>query len=415
MESESNKGNLTATELDELAALARRAGFTFDESASRAWLEAVRAAVQTPGDIARSECGEFGGHELAMLDFDAADVERLRAIGELVVAPPTPGLISALAISGSEAQGVVQLFPSDADFFERWHFKGVSRESACDALADVLRRNVDAAASTAKFRLEEVFFGLSNGKTVVWLATDIETGSASLPDGTVIAWREAARNPGFVKIDWTLIDRTLGGPGRVSKVVDATWETPDGAIESLDGAIDADFQQIYLDREGAELAVALTAAGAQALRDQYLHHMENEIAKYAVPGASDFAKVAKRLYNLCRLTGRFNEAVFIREMFDDTPARLHQLRVRLEYSSELTFDEQTALLRDIGTFVANSPAATGVGRAKIAALFTGDQSTIEDRLAAMAMIVDRSFHDALVSVPSIAALIEEICLKAVEK
>jgi hypothetical protein len=350
-----------------------------------------------------------------MLDFDANDVARLRAIGHLVAAPSTPGLSAALAIAGSEAQGIIQLFPSDADFFERWHIRTDSRDEAIELLADALRRNIDLAASSAKFRLEEVFFGLHAGKTIVWLAPDIEMGTVTLGDGETVFWSEAARNPGFVKIDWTLLDRTLGGPGRVSKVIDATWESPDGKIESLDGAIDADFQQVYLDRAAAELAAALTESAALALRQQYLVQMEHEIAKYALPGASDYAKVAKRLYNLCRLTGRFSEAVFIRELFDDTPAKLHQLRVRLEYATELSLDEQTALLREIGNFIAASPAIAGIDRAALVELFAGDKSTVDDRLAAMALVVDRSFYEALMSVPAIAGLIEEICSKPVEK
>jgi hypothetical protein len=419
MKPRSNESDLNQHELDELSELARRSGFTFDEDVSRDWLAAVRQAVESPGELAQSDCGEFGGHELAMLDFDRSDVDRLRAIGRLVEAPDAPELTSALAIAGSEAQGIIQLFPSDADYFERWHFRTESRDQALQQLADLLRKNVDQAAATAKFRLEEIFFGLRDGKTVVWLPTDVETGTAHVTgaDGNAVSigWNDAARNPGFVKIDWTLLDRTLGGPGRVSKVIDATWETPEGAIESLDGAVDADYQQIYLDRDGALLAAELTAPENQTLRDQYLRHMEHEIAKYALPGASDYAKVAKRLYNLCRLTGRFSEAVFIREMFDDTPAKLHQLRVRLEYSPELTLDEQTALLREIGGFIAAAPATADADPAELVRLFDGDASSIDDRLAAMARVIDRSFYHALSTVPSIAGLIDEIRSKTVEE
>ncbi len=42
-----------------------------------------------------------------------------------------------------------------------------------------------------------------------------------------------------------------------------------------------------------------------------------------------FEKVAKRLYNLCRITGRYAEAIYLRELFDEPAARLHQGRTAL--------------------------------------------------------------------------------------
>jgi hypothetical protein len=115
----------------------------------------------------------------------------------------------------------------------------------------------------------------------------------------------------------------------------------------LDGAIDADYQQIYLDAHAAELATTLTSGLAPDSRDQYVWHMEHEIAKYADREHGDYAKVAKRLYNLCRLTGRFAEAVYVRELFDEPPARLHQIRLRIELATLLTEAERSALAADL--------------------------------------------------------------------
>lgn len=394
-------------ELEELMNAARSSGFSFNEIASRGWLEAARLAVSTPGDIAQSDCGEFGGHELAMLDFDQADVDRLRAIGELVSAPAAPELESALAIAGSEAQGAIQLFPADADYFERWHFRTETKDDAISLFAALLRKNLEKTGAIGKFRLEEVWFGRRNGITLAWLPTEIETETLTRTDATGATfsstWNDAALNPGFVKIDWILLDRTLGGPGRVSKVIDATWESPKGRIESLDGSIDADYQQIYLDRRGASFAADLTAANNALLREKYLLYMEKEIAKFSAPGASDHAKVAKRLYNFCRLTGRFDEAVFLREMFDDVPARLHQLRGRLEYFQELTIDEQERLVNEIQAVVADFTKEEN--DTAVAVLF--QSATVDERLAALGMLIDRSFRQALMAVLPIAEMIAE--------
>jgi hypothetical protein len=75
--------------------------------------------------------------------------------------------------------------------------------------------------------------------------------------------------------------------------------------------------------------------------------MEREIAKYCDGDHGDYAKVAKRLYNLCRLTGRFAEAIYVRELFDEPAARLHQIRLRIELAGLLSEDERSALAADL--------------------------------------------------------------------
>ena len=39
----------------------------------------------------------------------------------------------------------------------------------------------------------------------------------------------------------------------------------------------------------------------------------------------NYGKVAKRMYNIFRLTGRYNEAVFLRELFDEPATILYQV------------------------------------------------------------------------------------------
>jgi hypothetical protein len=343
--------NFDEIAIDELVEIASSAGVTVDREAARNWLRAVADAVAIPGEFARSSDGEFGGHELALIDFDPDVAARLRVIGRLIAMPESPHVVAALAIAGSTAQGLIQPFPADADFFERVHLSAPDRPTAATRLVEALTANLDASGSHAALLLDEIFLGHHDGQPLIWQADEIARGYLHYrnPTGEVteITLAEAANDPGFVKIDWTLVDPGLGGPGKVSKAIDVTWQSPDGPIESLDGSIDADYQQIYLDASAADLAAALVSGLTAGSRDHYLWHMEREIAKYCVPSSADFAKVAKRLYNYCRLTGRFTDAVYIRELFDEPAARMHQLRLKLEMTRLLTdaerMDAATAL------------------------------------------------------------------------
>jgi hypothetical protein len=47
------------------------------------------------------------------------------------------------------------------------------------------------------------------------------------------------------------------------------------------------------------------------------------------------------------LTGRFAEAIYVRELFDEPAARLHQIRLRIELAGLLTDAERSALATDL--------------------------------------------------------------------
>ena len=307
--------------------------------------------MATPGEFALSPDGEFGGHELVLLDFDPAAVARLRRIGRVIAAPAAAGVSSSLAIAGSAAQGRIQPYPADVDFFERIHIAAATIEDARGRLAELLRRNIAAVDQAAGFRLQEVCFGLCFGAHLRWTCEDVSAGMLDrrTPAGGPlrVAWTDAAGDPGFIKLDWLLTDRTLGGPGQVTKVIDATWAAPDGSIVSLDGLLDADFQQVYLDRRSADLAILLTHGLPAAGRDEYLRLMEREVAKHCRADPADYVKVAKRLYNICRLTRRYAEALFIRELFDEPVAQLHQARARVELARRLPTSEAGPIVAEI--------------------------------------------------------------------
>ncbi|MDP9365252.1 MAG: hypothetical protein M3Q10_13685, partial [Chloroflexota bacterium] len=289
-----------------------------------------------------------GGHELALLDFEPLTAGPIRRLGQAVATAPAPDLETALAVAGSAAQGRVQPYPADTDFFERVHVRAPSREAALRRLGEVVRETVERVEARPSFALEEVWFGVVPphlaagqahrlGTALAWRFADVAAGAVTLPapgEGTTVpvGWAEAAADPGFVKLDWFVDDRAFGGPRRVSKVIDPTWATPDGRVVSLDGAIDGDFQQVYLAAAAAVLAQRLVG-GDCGDRRAYVAAMERDVLAHRRRRPPDYGKVAKRLYNLCRLTGRYAEALFVRDLLAATPARLHRSRAALEVAA----------------------------------------------------------------------------------
>ena len=388
--------------------------------ADQGWLAGVASALATPGEYVTCAIHDLGGHELALLDFDPETVERFRRLGGLIEIPHAPDVRSALAISGSAAQARVHPYPADADFFERVHLASPDRAAAASRLADLIRGNALATAAAAELRLVEVHFGHHPGAygSIRWSPPEVRSGIAVRASGAAevpITWDEAAADPGFVKLDWLLVDPALGGPRKVSKVVDATWERRDGTIESLDGLIDGDFQQIYLSAEDALIASRLVEhAGPDRGRAAYVRFMEQEIAKYLRQTPPDYVKIAKRLYNRCRLTGHYAEALWLRELFDEPPARLVQVRARLELiAADCDHDPVVAEHRlrrllaedeEVARIVLGGPDP--IGRDDLAA---GDVAAAVARLdAALGATIAEQFGRRLLASSAVASLLDAI-------
>ena len=131
-------------------------------------------------------------------------------------------------------------------------------------------------------------------------------------------------DPGWCKLDWVVADPLRGQLANASNMLDVTWEAPDGTITPLDGYLDPYFQEVYLDAElGADLLQAGQARSANAL-DDYVGQLEKEVRKYLTKDVN-YGKVAKRMYNIFRLTGRYDEAAFLRELFDEPATILYQV------------------------------------------------------------------------------------------
>jgi hypothetical protein len=410
-----------------------QAGVAVDETAALAWLAAVAEAATTPAEFAVAGEG-FGGHELALLDFDPAKATQLRRIGRLVATPAAADVRPALAIAGSAAQGRIQPYPADADFFERVHILAPTEAAARRRLAETLRATVARVQALDGFTLEEVVFGRLpagtpkqalgwHGSGIAWSLAEVVAGAKTiaLPDRPplVVAWEEAAADPGFVKADWFLTDPALGGPARVSKVVDATWQAPDGRILSLDGAIDPDFQQVYLDADAAAIAAHLTDELTLAERERYLTAMEGEVATYVGKRPPNYGKVAKRLYNHSRLTGRHAEALFLRELLDEPPARLYQARTLLEVVGVHAGQDPvaalaalSALLDDLADALAADPTCRDAAAACRELERPPTAAAIRDALATLDRVLEErtshAFGERLRGYPPLAALLDDI-------
>lgn len=281
------------------------------------------------------------GHRITLLDFSPERLEYFRRVGKLVEFSDVPGLVeTALALSGSAAQSRIQSYPGDADFFERVNIKAATREEACRVLAKIMREKALAAARGETYQLIEVKFGSypqdvehkgrlhKAGTPIAWTPAEIEAGRLSetfIKDGPLeIGWDEAALEPGWCKLDWVIadpIDQTLVN---ASNMLDVTWEAPDGRITPLDGYLDPYFQEVYLDAESIPIFTKLAKQVDSNALDDYVAALEKEVRKY-VTASPNYGKAAKRMYNIFRLTGKYEEAAYLRELFDEPATVLYQV------------------------------------------------------------------------------------------
>ncbi len=317
-----------------------RLGVEMDEADALQWLTAMSGIRSDEGITLDSRAGVFG-HKVSMLDFSDADLEHFRRLGRLVEFQDVPGVIeTALALSGSAAQSKIQTYPGDADYFERVNIIAESRQAACRILADTIRQKALDTFKGPTYQLIEVKFGSypmdvirdgksrSKGGSITWSPREIQAGQVdvSLPDGgpAVVRWQDGMLEPGWCKLDWVTTDGMRGQLVNASNMLDVTWEAPDGTITPLDGYLDPYFQEIYLEAESVPIFSKLAQHVSANALDDYVAQLEHEINKYVTTDIN-YGKAAKRMYNVFRLTGRYGEAIFIRELFDEPTSLLYQV------------------------------------------------------------------------------------------
>jgi hypothetical protein len=125
-------------------------------------------------------------------------------------------------------------------------------------------------------------------------------------------------------LDWVVADPIEGTLANASNMLDVTWEAPDGSITPLDGYLDPYFQEVYLQAESVPIFSKLSQHVSADALDDYVKALEGEIKKYVTKNPN-YGKAAKRMYNIFRLTGRYHEAMFLRELFDEPASMLYQV------------------------------------------------------------------------------------------
>jgi hypothetical protein len=318
---------------------ARRLGVELDESEAAQWLQAMQAEA-AGGDIVIDVDSGVYGHKVTMLDFAPAQLARFREIGKVVGFDDRENVKTALALSGSAAQSKVQSYPGDADFFERVHITAPTRDAACEILRDLMREKALSTMVGPTYRLWEVKFGVypfdcergghpqHQGGTISWNPTEVEAGEVTVTrngEAATLRWSElGVPETGWCKLDWIVADPARRALANASNVLDVTWEAPDGTITPLDNFIDPYFQEVYLEAESLPLFNRLVSQLSSDAVDTYVDDLEYEVYKY-VTRDKNFGKAARRMYNVFRLTGRYAEAAYLRELFDEPTTQLYQI------------------------------------------------------------------------------------------
>jgi hypothetical protein len=329
-----------SVDLKRIMDAAHRLGIELDEEEALQWLTAL-IAMKSSMDISVDPNTGVFGNKIVMLDFSPHELAHFREIGRLVEFDDQPGIVeTALALSGSSAQSKIQTFPGDCDYFERVNIIADTREQACKILSKIMREKALKTLKGTTYQLLEVKFGsypfdgslgdqtVRAGTPISWKPTDIQSGKIDVKhlDGTpaTIEWEEAGLNPGWCKLDWVVADTAHGSLSNASNMLDVTWEAPDETITPLDGYLDPYFQEVYLDAQSIPIFSKLAKHVSADALDEYVKQLEHEVNKYLTKDVN-YGKVAKRMYNIFRLTGRYEDAVFLRDLFDEPTTMLYQV------------------------------------------------------------------------------------------
>ena len=332
--------NTPSNDLAHLIESAKRLGVKINEEEALQWLTAIAAAQSSTDIVMDTRDGVFG-YKVSMLDFSPEDLAYFRKIGQLIEFADQPGVVeTALALSGSAAQSKIQTYPGDCDYFERINIKADTREESCRILSKIMREKVMGTEKGSTYQLIEVKYGSYRydtvkagelkkaGTPISWMAAEVRAGQfdAFKPDGTptLICWEDVAGEPGWCKLDWIIADPVRGSLANASNMLDVTWEAPDGSITPLDGYLDPYFQEVYLEAESIPIFSKLAQHVSANAIDEYVSQLEHEVNKYLNKDVN-YGKAAKRMYNIFRLTGRYGEAAFIRELFDEPASMLYQV------------------------------------------------------------------------------------------
>jgi hypothetical protein len=433
-----------SVDLKRIVESANRLGIELNEEEALQWMTAL-VSMKSSMDITVDPGTGVFGNKIVMLDFSPNELAHFREIGRLVEFQDQPGVVeTALALSGSSAQSKIQTYPGDCDYFERVNIKAASREDACQILSKIMREKALSSLKGATYQLLEIKFGsypfdaargersIRAGAPISWMPSEIQSGKIEVkrPDGTpaTILWEDVAINPGWCKLDWVVADPAHGHLSNASNMLDVTWEAPDETITPLDGYLDPYFQEVYLEVESIPIFSKLAKHVSADALDDYVKQLEHEVNKYLTKDVN-YGKVAKRMYNIFRLTGRYEDAAFLRDLFDEPTTMLYQVWSLIRTmddafkpGSGITMDQMVEQADQL--ILAVIKVLEGDQEAEIVrlllrlrdALSTQDQDqglsvTAEAARAEVINLVNNFFYEKLTAVPTIKAYMDGIAGK----
>jgi hypothetical protein len=224
-------------------------------------------------------------------------------------------------------------------------------------------------------------------------------------------------------LDWVVADPVRGQLSNASNMLDVTWEAPDGTITPLDGYLDPYFQEVYLEADSIPVFSKLVKHVSSDALDDYVAQLEKEVNKYLTKDIN-YGKAAKRMYNIFRLTGRYEEAAFVRELFDEPATVLYQVWSLIRTIDDLV-DEDRSISQDALSNQADNliisviQALEGTKEAEIvryllrlkdclSRMETGENwtSQVEAARAEVMNVVNNFFYERLTALPSIKLYID---------
>jgi hypothetical protein len=208
-------------------------------------------------------------------------------------------------------------------------------------------------------------------------------------------------------------------------MLDVTWEAPDESITPLDGYLDPYFQEVYLQAESIPIFSKLAKHVSADALDNYVEQLEHEVNKYLTKDVN-YGKVAKRLYNIFRLTGYYEEAAFLRDLFDEPTTMLYQVWTLIRTmddaftpGSGITMDSLLAQADQLILSVIK--VLEGDKEAEIVRLLLrlrdalsrqdqsqGLNSAAEAARAEVINLVNNFFYDKLTAIPTIKAYMDDL-------
>jgi hypothetical protein len=427
-------------ELKDIIESAKRMNVELDEDGAGAWIEAIRKAEKSNEEITFDERTGVFGQNIAMLDFSPERIDYFKLIGSLVEFRDIPGKVeTALALSGSSAQSKIQRFPGDCDYFERINIIAPTKKEACEFFAKIMREKALSTQQGPTYQLIEVKLGSYHAtfvqgndtfhaeSPISWRPDEIAAGKkvGFSTDGKQIEimWEDAAQEPGWCKLDWVVADPIQGTLANASNMLDVTWEAPDGTITPLDGYLDPYFQEIYLQKESIPIFSKLSQHVSADALDEYVQALEKEVKKYVTKN-KNYGKAAKRMYNIFRLTGKYQSAVYLRELFDEPTSMLYQVwslirtvddavQAKAAFREEQLIQQADELILNVIRVLEDEREAEIVSkllkfRDAIKKQDSFDELSAEAEAARgeVINIVNNFFYDKLTAVPEIRAYIE---------